>query len=98
MSASISFSLASSTPRFFRCSYAVLPSKILSGLAKYIYSKTHGLTFFGGKGLILLSSLFSIKTISHFQLHEQISLLLYLMHMFQKLKHNYFSTFQLPVV
>ena len=39
---------------------------MLSGLAKYIYSKTHGLTFFGGKGFMLLSSLFSIKTISPF--------------------------------
>ena len=39
---------------------------MLSGLAKYIYSKTHGLAFCFGKGLTLLISLFSITTISPF--------------------------------
>jgi hypothetical protein len=43
-----------------------LPFKTLSGLEKYIYSKTHGLTFLGGNGLILFSWSFSIKTISPF--------------------------------
>ena len=38
----------------------------LSGLAKYIYSKTHGLCFCLGKGLTLLNKLFSIITISPF--------------------------------
>ena len=38
----------------------------LSGLAKYIYSKTQGLDFCLGKGLTLESSLFSIITISPF--------------------------------
>ena len=66
ISASTSFSFASSFPKFFRCSYAVFSSKILSGRAKYIYSKTQGLTFLGGKGLTLFNSLFSIKTISPF--------------------------------
>ena len=39
---------------------------MLSGLAKYIYSNTQGLTFFVGKGLMLVNSSFSIKTISPF--------------------------------
>ena len=39
---------------------------MLSGLAKYIYSNTQGLSFLIGKGLILFNSSFSIKTISPF--------------------------------
>ena len=59
-----------------------------------MYSNTRGLTFFGGKGLTLFNSLFSIKTISPFSTSlKNFAPIISKAHV-SELKHNYFLTFQ----
>ena len=62
----MSVSLANSEPKFFSIFVRTFILIKLSGLAKYIYSKTQGLGFCLGKGLIDLNFSFSTITISPF--------------------------------
>ena len=72
ISALIELSLAKNFPFLFLHSYTFFPSKILSGLAKYIYSNIQGLKLMLLNGLYDFTPSLSITTISPFNVLFQI--------------------------